>query len=149
MRSGCLTTALLMAAVCSGCGASSGAPQEKSVPVAGILSFKGEPLADFRVTFIPADGRRAASGLTDAQGRFVLSTNAAGDGAPPGRNKVAVAWEGPPQEDTGGLDTPIENPANYPKPPVQIPTHYADPERSGIEFEIPPSGLEEVIIELQ
>lgn len=131
-----------------GCG-SSEAPIEKSVPVSGLLTFQGQPLSGYRVTLVPEDGRRAASGVTDEKGHFVLSTNTVGDGAPPGRSKVSVAWEGPPQEDAGGLDQPVEDPRLIPKPPVPLPPKYANPDESGVAVEIPPDGIEDLKIELR
>lgn len=148
MRASCRLVGLLVAAFSCGCG-SSGAPVEKAVPVSGLLTFQGQPLGGYRVTLVPEDGRRAASGVTDEAGKFVLSTNQAGDGAPPGRCKVSVAWEGPPQQDAGGLDQPVEDPRLLPKQPVPLPAKFANPEESGVVVEIPSSGIEDLKIELQ
>lgn len=139
----------LLAVVTCGCsGHLDGAPQVDCVPVSGRVTYGGQPLVNYRVTFVPVDGRRAATGVTDADGKFVLSTNQSGDGAPPGECKVAVSWEGPPISDTGGQDAPIENPKDMPAPPVKLPPKYSDPEQSGIKQQVPPDGLENVVLEL-
>lgn len=131
-----------------GCGGS-GVPLDKSVPVSGVVTYQGQPLPNYRVTFIPADGRQSGSGVSDADGKFVLSTHEAGDGVPPGLCKVIVAWEGPAAADGGGAETPVENPRDLPKPPVNLPPKYADSEQSGITQEVPEDGLTDVKINLE
>src|SRR5215510_8628347 len=90
--------AALLCAVClTGCGGySQRANIERVAPVSGVLTFQGKPLEFYQVTFSPEDGRRPATGTTDAEGKFTLGTNKPNDGAPPGLNKVAVVWVGPP-----------------------------------------------------
>jgi hypothetical protein len=110
------------------------------------LTFQGKPLAHYRVTFFPPDGGRPGSGVTDESGKFILSTNSDGDGAPPGLNKVSIVWEGPTGD---GTDAPIEDPRKYPKPDIQLPAKYTDPEKSEIKQEVPPDGLEDVKIDLK
>lgn len=146
MRRLAMVTCLMALA---GCGSSHEAPLEDSVPVSGVLTYKGQPLPFYRVTLIPVDGRRPATGVTDKEGKFVLSTNLEGDGAPPGPNRVSVAWEGEPAADDGAEPMPIENPALMPKPPVALPKKYADPEQSGVEVVVPEAGLEGHKIDLQ
>ena len=96
---------------------------------------------------MPETGGRPASGITDAAGKFVLGTNGANDGAVAGVNKVAVVWAGPTMTDdtTAGA---IDDPADMPKPPVEIPAMYANPETSGIMVGVPASGATDLKIEL-
>lgn len=61
-----------------------------TIPVSGRVTLEGKPVAGAAVTFAPADGRRPATGLTDAEGRFTLATFADGDGALPGEHRVTV-----------------------------------------------------------
>ncbi len=65
---------------------------EGTVPVTGTVKSKGAPLEGATVTFSPvAQGSaKAASGQTDAQGRFTLTTLKANDGALPGEYGVIV-----------------------------------------------------------
>src|SRR5262249_58322349 len=69
----------------------------------GIVTVNGQPLAGATVTFHPAEeGRRPASGRTDDDGTFELTTFHPGDGALPGTYKITVskAVEEPLAEDT-------------------------------------------------
>ncbi len=70
-----------------GCGGSTDAP-----PLAqseGSVSFEGKPLDGATVSFIPANGR-PASGFTDDNGHFVLTTSQEGDGALIGAHTVTI-----------------------------------------------------------
>jgi len=117
------------------------------VNACGVLTFQGKPLEGFTVTFMPVSGKRPASGITDAAGKFVLGTNGANDGAEAGFHNVAVVWAGPPPTDdtTAGA---IDDPADMPAPPVEIPAMYANPDTSGITLEVPRSGASDLKIEL-
>lgn len=145
------STAITLAFVFSaGCGSADPVPQiEKVVPVSGTLTFAGKPLEGFQVTLIPTDGRRAATGVTDASGQFTLGTNTIGDGAPAGQCKLAVVWVGPQVEEIPGQEEMIDNPSRLPKAPVTIPSKYSNPDTSGLVEEIPDGGTEDLKIELR
>jgi len=83
--SGWVLVLLLLASV-AGCGPS----RPATTRVSGLVTFKGAPVAEADVNFIPADGR-PASGRTDAEGRFSLSTFVPGDGVLPGEHVVTVS----------------------------------------------------------
>lgn len=131
-----------------GCSSGSGLEPEDTVAVSGTATFGGEPLPGYQITFTPKDGRRSAGGLTDANGKFTLGTNAAGDGCPPGICTVTVIWGGPPQEEPGS-EVLIEDPRKLPKQPVDLPTKFADPAKSGIEVTVPDDGLENYALEIK
>jgi hypothetical protein len=79
-----LTPLLFVAALLplSGCGT-------RLVPVSGVATLDGKPLAEVSVTFISEDGKYTSSGMTDESGNFTLAhTN--GPGAYPGTYKVTV-----------------------------------------------------------
>ena len=63
-----------------------------TVPVSGTVTLDGTPVEGANVAFAPksADGR-AAAGVTDASGRFTLTTVQSGDGALPGSYAVTVS----------------------------------------------------------
>lgn len=64
----------------------------KTVPVTGTVTFKGQPVAGATVALSPKTaGLRAAVGITDAAGRFQLTTLTPGDGAMPGSYGVQIA----------------------------------------------------------
>ena len=77
-----------------GCG--SGRPPR--VPVTGVVVYRGKPLDSANVTFMPKGGR-PASGLTDAQGRFLLRTFDADDGALEGGHVVCISKNVPDPND--------------------------------------------------
>jgi hypothetical protein len=73
--------------VTTGCSGSKGPATAK---VSGLVTYKGSPVEDATVVFAPAAGGRASTAVTDAQGRYELSTFGTKDGAPPGEFKVSV-----------------------------------------------------------
>ena len=80
---------VLAAFLAAGCG------QSPTVKVSGTVTIKGQPAENVQVTFLPADGR-PSSGVTDAQGKFELSTFTNGDGAMPGEQTVTLGEYYPP-----------------------------------------------------
>ena len=78
---GCLVTVLL-----TGCGR-----QSRTVPVGGMVTLDGKPLADAAVLFVPIDGGVPGRGSTTVSGSFSLSTFDRNDGALVGRHRVAVS----------------------------------------------------------
>jgi len=108
----------------AGCDRPGTAP---TVKVTGAVTYNGAPIEGVSVGFIPDKGR-PASGLTDDEGRFTLSTFRTGDGAVPGKHSVSVT-EGPP-------DTPPPMPGTpeakmWRPPPPRFPRRYSDPRTSG------------------
>jgi hypothetical protein len=77
---------LLGAVVLAGCGKGISVPS--TVPVSGVVKYKGKPLQGIRVTLHPqTDTAKPAfipSGQTGPDSRFKLSTGKPGNGAPPG-----------------------------------------------------------------
>lgn len=87
-KCGVLVCSLLIGLVV-GCG---GGPPP--IPASGTITFEGEPVADASVLFTPTgsgvEARLPATGKTDAQGKFKLTTKTPGDGAIPGDYVVSV-----------------------------------------------------------
>jgi hypothetical protein len=80
--------ALLALGSLVGCGGSG----IGTVPAEGTVLVDGQPMEGVMVVFNPDDeGGRAASGRTDAEGHFVLTTEVNGDGALPGSYKISVS----------------------------------------------------------
>lgn len=75
-----------LASFAAGCGGDAGTV--KVVPAGGTVTFQGAPLAGASVTFVPLEGP-VATGITDVQGKFKLSTGAQ-SGAVPGKSRVSV-----------------------------------------------------------
>ena len=106
------------------------ATEEPSVAASGVVTFKGKPLPGYQVVLMPEGDRRPAMGTTDAEGKFVLGTNEPGDGAPPGKSKVAISWAGPETSVDAVEQSAIDDPAMMPKPAVVIPAKFSNPETS-------------------
>lgn len=138
---------LLLLTSLAGCGT----PQprieiEKVVPVSGTLTYQGQPLEQYEVTFYPTDGRRAAVGLTDAAGQFKLGTNKIGDGAPPGMNKIGVNYLSVSADDLAGSS---DGRTYLRQPKFKIPAKYGNPETSGLTQDVPSGGLPDLKLDLQ
>lgn len=141
-----LTTvaALLMGFV--GCGSVDTGEVVPTVPANGTLMYKGQPLEYHQVTLFPTDNQRPASGISDAEGNFVLGTNQPEDGAIQGTHTVSITYVGPPATDPGAGMMEFPTP---PPPKVKLPEHYRDPQRSGITVEIPAGGLRDWQLDLK
>ncbi len=85
----------------AGCGGGGGGEQYDVVPVSGVVTCEGKPVANAGVNFTPiaeegrAEGRpgRPALAITDEQGRFRLSTYGDYDGAIVGSHRVTVGLD--------------------------------------------------------
>ena len=133
MRRACWVAAAV-AVLATGCGGSGLAP------VRGQLVYPdGRPakeLVGCSVVFeaTGTDGKAlGATGEVDAEGRFEMTTNKPGDGAPVGVNKVAIGarWRGSERAD-----------------PLPILDKYASTETSGLTIEVKP-GSNDVTITVE
>jgi hypothetical protein len=77
---------LLIVIVLIGCGRKG----PKVVPVAGTLTYKGQPVPNIEIHFLPVSGDRPSWGHTDNQGRFELEYEFKVKGASVGEHKVIV-----------------------------------------------------------
>lgn len=116
---------LALAAAAVGCGGP--AP----VPAGGTVTYNGQPVANANIVFTPTGssgeaGGRIATGQTDAQGKFTLSTEKPDDGAVPGDYTVTVAPKA-----AVGVEGDYSLPAAQAKPP--FPAHYTDPTSSPLK----------------
>jgi len=75
---------LLSCLLLAGCGGSG------IVTVSGTLTYKGKPVTNAFINFVPADGGRPSMGETDASGKFTLTYDPQTKGAKIGRHKVFV-----------------------------------------------------------
>jgi hypothetical protein len=147
------TSFLVVCLAALGCeGKGPGGDVLSTVPASGTVTFEGTPLESYSVTFQPAvtsgEAHRPATGQTDAAGKFTLGTNAPGDGAPPGKYKVGVAFNPTTTLDSASA-SPAEIAASMPKEKVKLPLKFRDPQKSGVELEIPAGGSSELKIELK
>jgi len=92
-----------LAGMLVGCGGGAALPE--TIPVTGTVMYKGKPVEGAEVQFWGTGAPRAASGITDAEGKFSLSMFDINDGCLAGENVVtiskvdgAVAASGPTPE---------------------------------------------------
>ena len=82
-----LTTTLSICG-CGGGGATGGVPVHTA---GGVITMFGKPLPGATVAFAPQGGQPTATGRTNAEGKFELTTYEYGDGAAEGNYKVIVS----------------------------------------------------------
>ena len=111
------------------------------VAVTGTVTLDGKPLEGAGIMFQPDAGGVPATGTSDAQGNFTLTTGNE-SGATPGINKIAVS-------------KPIDNPAaaNVEEGVIvdiklATPIKYASPMTSGLSADVK-RGMEPVMLELK
>src|SRR5262249_17030259 len=157
-RLGLLLPALLLAA--AGCGGLG-----KPVKVEGVVTLDGHPLSGATVTFAPAEGGRPASGRTDTDGSFRLTTFRSDDGALPGEYKVIVVSGEEPEEKFVGRDPQTftneerlqqrkgmspdgrkEAAAKKAKKSATVPAIYTDVKRTPLKEVVPPPGKVELAL---
>lgn len=107
--------AFLMVAVC---GCSGGSDQKPVYEVSGTVTFGGGPIAKATVMFSPQEKQPVATGITDNDGKFRLTTYDSFDGAAAGKydvliSKVAVPQSsGQPDHDPTGKNTASSAPVH-------------------------------------
>ena len=118
------TALALSLAALAGCGA-------KYYPVHGKVTLPGgQPVPGSLVVFEGTSGGKSISarGEVGADGSYSLSTNAPGDGAPPGKYRVSVAPPPAISAEGGG------------RPPFHV--RFSRVETSNLEFEVKPQDNE-------
>jgi hypothetical protein len=142
---------LLLCIVTSACSGKSD-PRRHVVPVSGRVLLLGKPVAGARVTFLATGFPRAASGETDDEGRFVLSTFVTGDGAPPGNHVVTVLRPmSPPalrQITDAEYASTMASQRRQPVAEKGLPMRYADPRTSDLRCQVDDGEANDVTLEL-
>lgn len=163
------TVAVLMLLFFSvGCGSD----RPPLATASGKVTMNGGPVAGATVSFVPVEGGRAATAMTDTEGVYVMNTYGDVDGAIVGDHYVAVMKVGGPgadmleqesyNEDTdemtganslspnlGGVDGPDEDAVDIESlTEYLVPKRYMDPTNSGLRVTVPPEGSERLNLEL-
>ncbi|MCA9133866.1 MAG: hypothetical protein KDA45_11955 [Planctomycetales bacterium] len=134
----------------AGCG-----EESLTVPVEGILRLDGQPLKDVSVMFVPDGSGRDATGSTDDEGRFVLSTFDPRDGAMPGTYKVVIMPAMPVLETPEGATAEeamqaeaaaARRPGAKPTGP-RVPMAYTRLDQTKLTQVVPPEG--DIVIDLK
>jgi len=146
LSSGLLIGCLILGG-CTG-GAEGEAERPPTIPVSGTVTYKGQPVEGATVVFVPnLPQGKAASGKTDSNGAFAMTTFESEDGAVAGDYKVTVTKIKP---GTGGAVADVESdeyvdPAmageKKPSGPEHLlPEKYSKADSSGLTATVPSSG---------
>lgn len=136
--------------IAAGCRNDSG-----TVPVAGVLKLDGQPLKEASIHFVPQGSGRDATGTTDANGKFTMSTYEPRDGALPGSYKVVitpfVAAEASPvgasSEDAMTAASAAAAKQKGKPTDTQMPQSYTRLDQTPLMQEVPPKS--EIVIDIK
>ena len=136
----------LLSAIVTACGCGRVDDRPATVTVKGTVIYREKPVVGARVEFMNDSASRAATGITNEQGAFTLTTFEQDDGAVPGLHKVSVVIPG---SDLAKAVSGVEG-EEYEKAMAQltsstpdtqydaggIPSKYTDRRTSGLEYEV-------------
>lgn len=116
---------------------------DRVAPVTGVVTLDDKPIAEASVTFMPKEGGRPAFGVTDAEGKYELTTFEEGDGALIGNHVVTILAVDEKvsdkataaAEEHGSLS---EFMAPQAKQKWIIPERYSEKDTSGLSFDVKP-----------
>jgi hypothetical protein len=120
-------------------------------PVAGQVLLDGAPLPNASIQFVPQGTGRDATGATDAEGNFTMSTNEPRDGVMAGTYKVVItARATAPAQQFASADEAMRAAAvAKPMPPNSIfPLKYTRADQTPLTIEVPVKD-KRVILELK
>jgi hypothetical protein len=150
---GLVTLAVVWLGASFGCGTKA----SNFVKISGVVTLEGVPLEGAKVTYYPSSGEGPSLGVTDARGRFELSTfdmktRKSMDGALPGDYKVTVEMPSP-----GGGRNPAEameaehmkgrarpKAAGKEKEATVLHANYTDVSKTPLKQLVPPQGAVEL-----
>jgi hypothetical protein len=135
-RLAAILSLLLGLTLAAGCG--SGRP--KCVSISGVVTYRGKPLEEALVIFIPPKSR-PATGITDAQGHFKLQTFAAGDGGVLGDHVVCITKT--------VVDPTAAQKSPYAKTKSLLPADYGSPIKSPLKATVTAEGPNEFKFDLK
>jgi len=106
-----------------------------TVYVEGFITLDGQPVSDVDVTLNPRDGVHVAGGLSDANGKFTVTTGGAplGSGAQPGEYDVTLRKVHMEGSDLSMEELAIRYGGRMPPVTHLIPARYNEVRTSGFE----------------
>ena len=151
-----ITTAVGLALTAVGLGLIAGCGDDTGIdmryPVSGTVNYNGKPLEKGQISFIPVDptGKQRPANGTIVDGHYTLSTATAGDGAMPGKYKVAiVSIQLRPEDEArikqtmekfGGSARQQDTAKAAARAKSLIPAKYESSEMSGLEATVEPKS---------
>jgi len=112
----------------------------RRVPVTGVVTFKGRPIADADVTFTNETANTTGTGRTDSEGQFALTTFRDRDGAVPGAQKVAIRRVDVVNKTPANVDVSAGGVGLPPEIHWIVPEKYSDLRKSGLTASVTESG---------
>ncbi len=108
-----------------------GCSDSPTIECTGRVLLEGQPVANASVMFVPEDGSHVATGRTDNEGRFCLTTVEPDDGALAGKHAVSVTAVVPvrPNPQRGAT---VDDAFDQVQLQWLVPQKYANPETSGL-----------------
>jgi hypothetical protein len=141
---------VLAAPAAGGCSAKHYQDQRpKLVPAGGVVRYNGKPLDGAHVTFTNTAAGISAYAVTDAEGKFTLTTFEPGDGAAPGHYQITVTKVQETGHPTAKTAPPVFRPGGAPRPRWLIPQKYANLATSGLTADVADGGSEQIVVELR
>ena len=114
---GALSFSIILCCCLTGCGGKMGS-------VTGRVTVDGQPVPNAKVSYEDNVKHVRASGETDANGVYTLSTNAKNDGAPVGDYRIAI------------VQASAADSSQTTAPPRLFPTQFERVETSGLSFSV-------------
>jgi hypothetical protein len=127
-RRAAVAGALFVALVAGGCGS------PDFVKVTGRVTYKGQPVPSTQLRFVPDNGERPSTGLTDDDGHFTVRYSKRQAGTPPGSYTVFLTY------------IPSNEEENHTAPPKAskelkaVIAKYGDPKTSSLHYELTKDG---------
>lgn len=122
----------------------------------GVVKYKGKPVEGASVTFIMDGMPRTSMGVTDAEGRFKLTTYDTNDGAFVGSNKVTVVKATTAVPGKSAAELKPEDMAKMSMSGALqgiqsdvIPAKYADVKTTTLKYEVVAEGTTDKPIDLE
>ena len=132
-----------------GCGGGASGP--KVYPVTGTVTYNGQAVEGAVVAFHGEAATKMATGTTDAQGRFELTTYKPGDGAVAGKHRVTVtktSGGAAGGTDIMSMEEALEATETQPESQNELPTQYASAADSPLQFTVSEDRKNDFPIEL-
>ncbi|WP_254507864.1 carboxypeptidase-like regulatory domain-containing protein [Anatilimnocola floriformis] len=122
-----------------GCVLITGCSRSGLHPVTGVVLLDGQPVANAALQFVPQEAGQDATGATDAQGNFAISTNEPRDGVKAGKYKVVITPRSTaPLQKFASADEAMKAAARpQPPPPSTFPQKYTRPDQTPLLVEVP------------
>lgn len=135
-------------------GCSKGEDLPDTYPTSGTVTYKDKPVEGATVVFRSTGGEKThiATGVTDAQGVFELSTFGDKDGAVEGTHTVTVSKLKSDQADSPSLsmeEAAAQKEQPTPKVTSELPEKYSNPSTSDLKAEVKAEDSNDIPLELK